>query len=503
MMELIGALLGNLAQGFGVAMTPVNLGLCLLGCLLGTLVGVLPGIGPTATVAMLMPITFHLEPTGALIMLAGVFYGSQYGGSTTAILVNLPGESSSVVTCLDGHAMARSGRAGAALAIAALASLFAGTVTTLAIAVGGPAIASVALLFQSPDYVAVMVLGLVAAIVLAQGSLVKAMAMIVLGVFLGLVGTDVTTGEQRYTFGIADLYDGIGFVPIAMGLFGLSEIMLNLESRAKDGGLARLRDRLWPSRDDFRRATPATVRGTLLGIVLGILPGGGSTIPSFAAYSLEKKLARDPSRFGQGAVEGVAAPEAANNAGAQAGFIPMLALGIPPNAIMALLVGALMIHGIQPGPQIIAKQPELFWGLVVSMWIGNLMLVVLNLPLIGVWVRLIQMPYRYLFPAIIVFCCIGVYSLRNSMMEVVFMAGAGVAGYVLRKLGCEPAPLLLGLILGPMLEENFRRSLAVSGGDYMIFLQRPISASLLACAVLLLAFVLSPSIRRKREYLRE
>jgi putative tricarboxylic transport membrane protein len=497
------ALFDNLLLGFSVAITPVNLGLCLIGCLLGTLVGVLPGIGPTATVAMLMPITFYLEPTGALIMLAGVFYGSQYGGSTTAILVNLPGESSSVVTCLDGYAMARQGRAGAALAIAALASLFAGTITTLAIALGGPAIAGIALLFQSPDYVAVMLLGLIAAIVLAHGSLIKAIAMIVLGVFLGLVGTDVTTGEQRFTLGIADLFDGIGFVPVAMGLFGLSEIMLNLEQRAKDGGIARLRDRLWPTRSDFRQATPATVRGTLLGIVLGILPGGGSTIPSFAAYSLEKKLARDPSRFGQGAVEGVAAPEAANNAGAQAGFIPMLALGIPPNAIMALMVGAMMIHGIQPGPQIIAKQPELFWGLVASMWIGNLMLVVLNLPLIGIWVRLIELPYRYLFPAIIVFCCVGVYSLRNSMMEIIFMAVFGVIGYVLRKLDCEPAPLLLGLILGPMLEENFRRSLAISGGDYSIFVTRPISATLLACSVLLLFVVLSPAVRRQREMLRE
>ncbi|MBC7780143.1 MAG: tripartite tricarboxylate transporter permease, partial [Proteobacteria bacterium] len=381
--------------------------------------------------------------------------------------------------------------------------LFAGTVTTLAIAIGGPAIAGVALLFQSPDYVAVMVLGLVAAVVLAHGSLPKALAMIVLGVFIGLVGTDVTTGEQRYTFGIDALFDGVGFVPVAMGLFGLAEIMLNLEGRAHDAGVTRLRDKLWPARDDFRRATPATIRGTLLGIVLGILPGGGSTIPSFAAYSLEKKLARDPARFGNGAVEGVAAPEAANNAGAQAGFIPMLALGIPPNAIMALMVGALMIHGIQPGPQIIAKQPELFWGLVVSMWIGNLMLVILNLPLIGIWVRLIELPYRYLFPAIIVFCCIGVYSLKNSVMEVVFMGAFGVIGYVLRKLACEPAPLLLGLILGPMLEENFRRSLAISGGDYAIFVTRPISATLLACALVLLAFVLLPAVRRQREWMKE
>jgi TctA family transporter len=492
-------LLGDILQGFGVALTPTNLLLCLVGCVLGTLIGVLPGIGPTATVATLMPITFWLSPTGALIMLAGVFYGSQYGGSTTAILVNLPGESSSVVTCLDGYAMAQRGRAGAALAIAALASLFAGTLTTFAIALAGPSIAGIALLFQSPDYVAVMVFGLVAAIVLAHGSLLKAVAMIVLGVFLGLIGTDVTTSEQRFTLGIPDLYDGIGFVPVAMGMFGLAEIMLNLEARAGGSAITKLRDRLWPSRADFRAATPAATRGTLLGLFLGILPGGGSTIPSFAAYSLEKKIAQDPSRFGRGAVEGIAAPEAANNAGAQAGFIPMLALGIPPNAIMALMIGAMMIHGIQPGPQIIDKQPALFWGLVASMWIGNLMLVILNLPLIWIWVKLLEIPYRYLYPAIIIFCCIGVYSVKNSAMEVVFMAVFGVLGYVLRKLKCEPAPLLLGFILGPMLEENFRRAMTVSAGDASVFVTRPISLGFLIASALLLLAVLLPAVRRGRE----
>ncbi len=493
------AVLANIAQGLLVALTPANLLLCLIGCLLGTLIGVLPGIGPTATVAMLMPITFWLPPTGALIMLAGVFYGSQYGGSTTAILVNLPGESSSVVTCIDGYAMAQQGRAGAALAIAALASLFAGTVTTFVIAFAGPAIAGIALLFQSTDYVSVMILGLVAAVVLAQGPLLNAIAMIILGVFLGLVGTDVTTSEQRFTLGIQDLYDGIGFVPVAMGMFGIAEIMLNLEARAGGAIVAKLRDRLWPSKDDFRKATPAAARGTLLGIFLGMLPGGGSTIPSFAAYSLEKKIAKDPSRFGKGAVEGVAAPEAANNAGAQAGFIPMLSLGIPPNAIMALMIGAMMIHGIQPGPQVIEKQPELFWGLVASMWIGNAMLVILNLPLIWIWVRLLQIPYRYLYPAIIIFCCIGVYSLKNSMMEVVFMAVFGVVGYVLRKLKCEPAPLLLGFILGPMLEENFRRSMTISDGDLSVFVTRPISAGFLFASALLLIAVLVPAVRKRRE----
>jgi len=498
METLLSALLSNIALGFSVALSPGNLALCLAGCLLGTLIGVLPGIGPSATVAMLMPITFYLSPVGALIMLAGVFYGSQYGGSTTAILVNLPGESSSVVTTLDGHAMARDGRAGAALAVAALASLFAGTITTLVIAAAGPPIATLALLFQSPDYVAVMVLGLVAAVVLAHGSLLKAIAMIVLGVFLGLVGTDVTTSMQRYTFGVNALFDGIGFVPLAMGLFGIAEIMLNLEATHGQGKVMRPMDRLWPSREDFRRATPAAVRGTALGVGLGILPGSTTDIPAYAAYSLEKKISRDPSRFGKGAVEGVAAPEAANNAAAQAGFIPMLSLGIPPNAIMAMMMGAMMIHGIAPGPQIIAKQPELFWGLVSSMWLGNAVLVLLNLPLIWLWVRLLTIPYRVLFPAIIVFCCIGCYSLKNSVADVVIMGVFGVIGYYLRKLRCEPAPLLLGFILGPMLEENFRRSMLVSGGDLSVFVTRPISAAFLAVSGALLLGVMLPALRRLR-----
>jgi len=495
---IFSGLIANIGLGFSVALSPLNLGLCLVGCLLGTLIGVLPGIGPSATVAMLMPLTFHLPPVGALIMLAGVFYGSQYGGSTTAILVNLPGESSSVVTTLDGHAMARNGRAGAALAVAALASLFAGTVTTLVIAAAGPPVAKLALLFQSPDYVAVMVLGLVAAVVLAQGSLAKALAMIALGVFLGLVGTDVTTGMQRYTMGVNALFDGIGFVPVAMGLFGLAEIMLNLEATQGQGRVVRPADRLWPSREDFKLATPAAARGTAMGVALGILPGSTTDIPAYAAYSLEKKLSKEPEKFGHGMVQGVAAPEAANNASAQAGFIPMLSLGIPPNAIMAMMIGAMMIHGIAPGPQIIDKQPALFWGLVASMWLGNALLVVLNLPLIWLWVRLLTIPYRVLFPAIIIFCCIGCYSLKNNLSEVVIMAIFGVIGYGLRKMRCEPAPLLLGFILGPMLEENFRRSMLISEGDLSVFLTRPISAGFLAVSAALLLMVLVPSMRRAR-----
>ena len=498
MEALFSGLIDNIGLGCSVALSPLNLALCLIGCLLGTLIGVLPGIGPSATVAMLMPLTFHLPPVGALIMLAGVFYGSQYGGSTTAILVNLPGESSSVVTTLDGHAIARNGRAGAALAVAALASLFAGTVTTLVIAAAGPPVAKLALLFQSPDYVAVMVLGLVAAVVLAQGSLAKALAMIALGVFLGLVGTDVTTGMQRYTLGVNALFDGIGFVPVAMGLFGLAEIMLNLEATQGQGRVVRPADRLWPSREDFRLATPAAARGTAMGVALGILPGSTTDIPAYAAYSLEKKLSREPEKFGHGMVQGVAAPEAANNASAQAGFIPMLSLGIPPNAIMAMMIGAMMIHGIAPGPQIIDKQPALFWGLVASMWLGNALLVVLNLPLIWLWVRLLTIPYRVLFPAIIIFCCIGCYSLKNNLSDVVIMAIFGVIGYGLRKMRFEPAPLLLGFILGPMLEENFRRAMLISEGDLSVFVTRPISAGFLAVSAALLVMVLLPSMRRAR-----
>lgn len=491
-------LFANLVLGFSVALSPMNLLICFVGCVLGTLIGVLPGIGPTATVAMLMPITFYLSPVAAMIMLAGVYYGSQYGGSTTAILVNLPGEASAVVSCLDGYAMALEGRAGSALAVAAIGSLFAGTVTTFAIALAGPPLAAIALLFQSPDYVSVMVLGLVSAMVLAHGSLLKASAMIVFGIFLGMVGTDVNTGEARYTLGIPDLFDGIGFVPVAMGMFGIAEIILNLEATEGRGVITKKITRLWPTREDFRLGWPAVIRGSLLGMVLGILPGTGATIGSFAAYSLEKWVSKHPERFGKGAVEGLAGPEAANNAAAQANFIPMLSLGLPSNAIMALMIGALMIHGITPGPQVIEKQPALFWGLVASMWIGNFILVALNLPLIGIWVRLLTIPYAYLFPAIILFCCIGVYSLKNSLAEVAFMAVFGVMGYGLRKLECEPAPLLLGFILGPMLEENFRRSMLLSHGDMSVFVTRPISLSLLIGAFLLLLLVVVPAFRKGR-----
>lgn len=488
----------NLALGLSVSMTPMNLLLCLAGAVVGTVIGVLPGLGPTATVAMLLPLTYHLQPVGALIMLAGIFYGSQYGGSVTAILVKLPGESSSVVTCLDGNAMARQGRAGAALATAALASLLAGVFTTAVIAVAGPPLASVALAFGPAEYVALMVLGLIAAVALAHGSVGKAIAMILLGLMLSLTGTDVNSGDLRFTFGLPQLYDGIDFVPLAMGLFGLAEIVANLEAR-HDSAKAVPIASLWPTRQDVKEAWPAAVRGTLLGTVLGVLPGSGATLASFASYSLERKIAKEPRRFGHGAIEGVAAPEAANNAAAQACFIPMLSLGIPPNAIMALMVGALTIHGITPGPQVMTKQPDLFWGMVVSMLIGNVILVILNLPLIGLWVRLLRVPYAYLFPVILVFCCIGTYSLDNSTFHVVLMAGFGVFGYALRKLEFEPAPLLLGFVLGPMLEENLRRTMLLSQGDASVFLTRPISGSLLVVATLLLLLLLLPAVRRRRQ----
>ncbi|HEY1361987.1 MAG TPA: tripartite tricarboxylate transporter permease [Xanthobacteraceae bacterium] len=491
--------LSNIAMGFGVALGWQNIGLCFFGCLIGTAIGVLPGIGPLTTMAMVLPVTFWISPVGALIMLAGIFYGAQYGGSTTAILVKIPGETSSVITILDGHAMAQQGRAGPALAIAALGSLFAGSVVTLLIAVGGPPLAKVALLFQSADYVSVMLLGLVSAVVLAHGSVLKAIGMIVLGVLLGLVGTDVSTGEYRMTMGLDVLFDGIGFVPLSMGLFGLAEIMVNLESAGTGDMLAGKVTGLWPSLADLRQSLPAMIRGTAVGAAFGILPGGGPTIAAFSAYSLEKKVSRTPERFGRGAIEGVAAPESANNAAAQACFIPMLSLGIPPNALMALMIGAMMVHGITPGPEIINKQPELFWGLIASMWLGNLMLVVLNLPLIGIWVRLLQVPYSYLFPSIVVLCCIGSYTLSSSTGDVLVMTMFGVIGYAFRKLDCEPAPLLLGLVLGPMLEENFRRAMVLSDGDWSVFVRRPISLGFLVLAAALLLTVTVPGIRRGRE----
>jgi TctA family transporter len=493
------ALLSNLALGFSVAFTPEALMYCLIGCLLGTLIGVLPGIGPVATIAMLLPATFTLAPELSLIMLAGIYYGAQYGGSTTAILVNIPGESSSVVTALDGYQMARQGKAGTALGIAALGSFFAGCVATLLLAAAAPPLAQLAFKFGPAEYFSLMTLGLIAAVVLAHGSVIKAIGMILLGLLLGLVGTDVNSGMARFNFSIPELSDGIGFVAVAMGVFGFAEIIKNLEQGEEREIFVNKVGRLLPSMQDMKEAFPAVLRGTGLGSLLGILPGGGAVLASFSAYTLEKKIAKDSSQFGKGDIRGVAAPESANNAAAQTSFIPLLTLGIPPNPVMALMVGAMIIQGIQPGPQVMSEKPQLFWGMIVSMWIGNLMLVILNLPLIGMWIKLLTVPYRLLYPAILVFCCIGVYSLSNSPFDVVITAGFGLVGYLFLKLDCEPAPLLLGFILGPMMEENLRRAMLLSRGDAMTFVTRPLSATLLAIALLLLVVIMLPAIRKKRE----
>ena len=492
-------LLGNLAIGFGQAVTPANLLFCFSGCLIGTLIGVLPGIGPLATIALLLPITFSLEPTGALIMLAGIYYGAQYGGSTTAILVNLPGEASAVVTCIDGHQMALQGRAGPALGIAAIGSFFAGSVTTLLIATVAVPMSVVALEFGPADYSSLMVFGLIGAVVLASGSVMKAIAMVFVGLLLGLVGIDVNSGTMRYTFDYPPLADGIGFVALAVGLFGVGEIVRNLEHTSDRSVISSKIGRLLPSLAEIRTAFPAIVRGTALGSFLGILPGGGATLSAFASYALEKKVSRHPSRFGKGAIEGVAGPESANNAGAQASFIPMLTLGIPANAVMALMIGALTIQGIQPGPRVMQSEPELVWGLIASMWIGNLMLLVINLPLIGLWVRLLKVPYRLLFPAILVFCAVGAFTINNSTFDIYVTALFGIVGYLFIKVGAEPAPLILGFVLGPLLEENVRRALVFSRGDPMTFVEQPISATFLAASALLLVLVALPGLRRKRE----
>lgn len=495
-------LFSHLSLGFSVAFTPINLLYALVGCILGTLIGVLPGIGPVATIAMLLPATYALPPVSALIMLAGIYYGAQYGGSTTAILVNLPGESSSVVTVIDGYQMARKGRAGPALAAAGIGSFFAGSVATLILAAFAPPLTELAFKFGPAEYFSLMVLGLIGAIVLASGSLLKAVGMILLGLLLGMIGTDVNSGVARFSFDIPELTDGIGFVVIAMGVFGYGEIISNLAQPAAEREVFTAKvSHLYPSKQDFKDMTPAILRGTALGSCLGILPGGGALLSAFAAYTIEKKIKMKPGEvpFGQGNIRGVAGPEAANNAGAQTSFIPLLTLGIPPNAVMALMVGAMTIHNIQPGPQVMTSNPELFWGLIASMWIGNLMLVILNLPLIGIWIKLLSIPYRLLFPAIVLFCAIGVYTTNNNVWDIWMVAIFGIIGYIFVKLGTEPAPLLLGFILGPMMEENLRRTLLLSRGDWSVFVTRPISAGLLAVCVLLLVIVLLPSVKSKRE----
>ena len=495
----MNSLLDNLALGFGVALSLSNVALAFAGCLVGTLIGVLPGVGPIATITMLLPITFGMEPVSALIMLAGIYYGAQYGGSTTAILVNIPGEVTAVVTTLDGHQMARNGRAGAALGIAAIGSFLAGTFATLVIAALATPLTRVALLFGPAEYFSLMATGLVFAVVLARGSLPKAIAMLLLGVLLSTVGTDLDTGAERMTFGYAPLADGVDFAVLAMGLFGFAEVMRNLEVDEQRDVVRQPIGRLLPSREDLFRSAGPIVRGSLVGAALGILPGNGAVLGPFASYTMEKKLAKDPRRFGRGAIEGVAGPESANNAGAQTSFIPLLTLGIPPNAVMALMVGAMTIHGIVPGPLVMTRNPSMFWGVIASMWIGNLMLLVINLPLVGLWVRLLKVPYRLLFPAILLFSCVGIYSVNSSPSDVVFTAAFALAGYALNKLGFETAPVLLGYVLGRLMEENLRRALAISRGSLGTFLERPVSAGLLAVGALVLAIAVFPTVRRRRE----
>ena len=492
-------LLANLSLGFDTAFTLQNLMYCFIGCVLGTLIDVLPGLGPVATIAMLLPATYALPPIAALIMLAGIYYGSQYGGSTTAILLNIPGETSSVVTAIDGYQMARRGRGGVALFTAGMGSFFAGCVATLILAAFAAPLAEVAFKFGPAEYFSLMVLGLIGAVVLASGSLIKAIGMIILGLLMGLIGTDVNSGAARYTFDVPQLADGIGFVSVAMGVFGFAEIMVNLEKKGVGESFLNKVTTLIPTWTDVKRMTPSILRGTTIGSLLGVLPGGGAALAAFGAYSVEKKTSKHSEEFGKGAIEGVAGPEAANNAAAQTSFIPLLTLGIPPNAVMALMVGAMTIHNIQPGPQVMTSNPTLFWGLIASMWIGNVMLILLNLPLIGIWVKLLQIPYRYLYPAILVFCCIGVYTVNNSIVDVYITAGFGIIGYLFFKLGCEPAPLLLGFVLGPMMEENFRRALLLSRGDFTTFVTRPLSLGLLIAAALLVIIVTLPAVKKSRE----
>jgi putative tricarboxylic transport membrane protein len=493
-------LFDNLALGFMTALTVQNVIYAFIGCLLGTLIGILPGLGPLATISMLLPITFGLDPTAALIMLAGIYYGAAYGGSTTAILVNLPGETSSVVTVIDGHQMARKGQAGVAIATAAIGSFFAGCVGTLVLAAFAAPLSTMAYQFGPAEYFSLMVVGLVGAVSLSSGSVVKAIGMILVGMIFGTVGTDTNTGVQRFTFGQPHLWEGLDFIVIAVGVFAFGEVVASLNEKDDDRKTyTENLGRLMPNREDFRRMTPSILRGTGIGALLGILPGAGPAIASFLSYSAEKKFSRFSHLMGTGAIEGVAGPEAANNAAAQTAFIPTLTLGIPATPTMALILGAMITHNIQPGAQVMTSNPQLFWGLIASMWIGNLMLVILNLPLVGVWVKLLKIPYRLLFPGILLFCVIGLYGTQFSTYDVFLAAGFGLVGYVFRKLDCEPAPLVLGFILGPLMEENFRRAMVLAQGDISTFAREPISLGFLLLAFLMVLVAGLPRIRRRRD----
>jgi putative tricarboxylic transport membrane protein len=490
-------------MGFQVALQPANLFFCFMGVLIGTLVGVLPGLGPVAAMSLLLPSTFHVSPVSAIIMLAGIYYGAMYGGSTTSILVNIPGEAASVVTCLDGYQMARKGRAGPALGIAAFGSFIGGTLSIIGLMFMAPPLAEMALQFGPPEYFTLMLLGLIILTFLASGSMPKALMMAAFGLFLGLIGMDIMTATPRFTFNLYFLMDGVGLVPVVMGLFGVSEVLLNVEARIKQDVFQTKIKGLLPNLKDWRDSSWPIIRGSVLGFFLGILPGGGAVISSFVSYGVEKKCSRHPEKFGTGAIEGVAGPETANNAATGGAFIPLLTLGIPANAVMAMLLGALIIYGMQPGPMLIKQHPDLFWGVVTSMYIGNAMLLVLNLPLIGVWVKILKIPYPILFPLILLFCLIGVFSLNNNVGEIGLMLFFGGVGYLMKKFNYEAAPLVLALVLGPMMENALRQSLIMSNGSVSIFFTRPISLAIVLVVLALLLLPLLPWVKRKREVIAE
>jgi putative tricarboxylic transport membrane protein len=487
----------NMITGFGIAVTPVNLILCLVGCFVGTLIGVLPGIGPAATIALLLPVTFNLPPATAIIMLSGIFYGAMYGGSTTAILVNIPGEAAAAITCIDGYQMARRGRAGPALGIAAFGSFIAGTFGVFLLMLIAPPVAEAALKFGPPEIFSVMVLGLTILSYLSSGSLLKAFIIALVGLFVGMVGIDIS-GVFRFTFGIPDFFDGIGLVPVLMGLFGVAEVLLNLERIITRQVFETKIKGLLPNRDDWKRSALPILRGSLIGFVLGVIPGPSNTISSFVSYAMEKRLSKSPERFGTGAIEGVAGPESANNSACAGNFIPVLTLGIPTSAVMAVIMGAFIIHGVTPGPLLIKSNPDIFWGTIASMYIGNFMLLILNLPLIGVWVRVLKVPYGILFPLILLFCFVGAYANNNSLMELNVMIFFGLVGYLMKKTGFEPAPLVMAYILCPFLEEAFRQSLIKSHGDFSIFVTRPISAAILALALGVIIINVFGGMKRRR-----
>lgn len=488
----------DLGMGFAVAFSATNMALCFAGVLMGTLIGVLPGLGPTGALAILLPVTYGMHPVSAVIMLAGVYYGSQYGGSTSSILVNIPGEASSIVTCLDGYKMARQGRAGRALGIAAIGSFIAGTVSVVFVMLLAKPAMAAALMFGPPEYFSLIAAALLMSVFLAHGSRNKALIMIATGLALSQVGLDLVTAKEKFTLGTDFLQDGIPLIPMIMGLFGLSEIFLNVERGEKRDVMHARMDGLLPDRQDWRDSRGPIARGTILGFLLGLLPGGGAVLSSFASYAIERRLSRHPEKFGNGAIEGVAGPESANNAASSGGFIPLFMLGIPTNAVLALLLAALMVHGLQPGPTLLQKNPEVFWGTLMSMYFGNVMLLVLNLPMIGLWVRVLQVPYRVLFPLVLLFCVIGAFAVHNSLVDVALLLGFGLAGYVLRRFDYEPAPLVLAFLLGPMLDTGLRQSLIISGGDLSIFLTRGISAAFLAATLTVVVVSLFLNLRARQ-----